>query len=126
MNPKQTPVITFDQPLYALPKRIQWKWPEEYGEDKLVIMFGGLHIEMVVLKMLGDWLKESGWVQALVQADITTPGTADSYLQGVHVARTRRAHQVTAAALYILQHRANDRYQSTRLRNKQNILDFEK
>ena len=81
---------------------------------------------MAVLKMLGNWLKGSGWVQPLVQANITTPGKADSYLQAAHVARTRRAHQVTAAALYILQHRANDRYQSTRLRNKQNILDFEK
>ena len=86
LNPKQTPVITFDQPLYALAKRIQWKWPEEYGEDILVIMFGGLHIEMAVLKMLGDWLKGSGWVQALVRADITTPSTADSYLQAAHVA----------------------------------------
>ena len=42
-NPKQTPIITFDQPLYTLAKRIQWKWPEEYGKDKLVIMFGRLH-----------------------------------------------------------------------------------
>jgi len=31
-----------------------------------------LNIEMAALKMLGDWLKGSGWVQALVQADITT------------------------------------------------------
>ncbi len=43
LNPGQTPVVTFDQPLYALAKQIQWKWPEEYGENKFVIMFGGLH-----------------------------------------------------------------------------------
>ena len=101
LNPKQTPVITFDQPLYALAKRIQWKWPEEYGESKFVIMFDGLHIEMAALKMLGDWLKGSGWVQALVQAEITTQGTADSFLKAAHVVRTRQAHQVTASALYI-------------------------
>ncbi len=69
-----------------------------------------LHIEMAALKTLGDWLKGSGWVQALVQAGITTQGTADSFLQAAHVARTRRAHQVTVAALYILKHRAYDRY----------------
>ena len=58
LNPGQTPVITFDQPLYALAKKIQWKWPEVYGEDKFVVMMGGLHIEMATLKTLGDWLKE--------------------------------------------------------------------
>ena len=71
-------------------KRIQWKWPEDYGEDKFVIMLGGLHIGMAALKMLGDWLNGNGWVQALVQAEITTPGTADSFLKAAHVAQTRQ------------------------------------
>lgn len=110
LNPGQTPVITCDQPLFALAKQIQWKWPEVYGEDKMVVLFGGLHIKMAALKTLGDWLQGSGWVQALVQAEIATSGTADSFLRAAHVARTRRAHQVTAAALYILQHRAYDLY----------------
>ncbi|QQP53238.1 uncharacterized protein LOC103506659, partial [Caligus rogercresseyi] len=110
MNPGQTPVITFDQPLFALAKQIQWKWPDSYGEDHIVVMFGGLHIEMAALKTLGDWLKGSGWVQALVQAEIATAGTADSFLRASHVLRTRRAHQVTAAALYILQHHAYNRF----------------
>ena len=26
---------------------------------------GGLHIEMAGLKVIGDWLEDSGWVQAL-------------------------------------------------------------
>ena len=34
MNPGQTPVVTLDQPLFALAKQIQWKWPEKYGEEK--------------------------------------------------------------------------------------------
>ena len=57
---------------------------------------------MTALKTLGDWLHGSVWVQALVQTDITTVGTADSYLKASHVTRTRCAHKVTAAALYIL------------------------
>ncbi|KAJ8416192.1 hypothetical protein AAFF_G00382140 [Aldrovandia affinis] len=113
LNPGQSPVVTFDQPLYALAKQIQFKWPEKYGEDKLVVMFGGLHIEMAVLKMLGNWLQGSGWVEALVQADISSPGTADSFLKAAHVSRTRRAHQITAAALNVLQHRAYDNYCQT-------------
>jgi len=97
LNPGQTPVITFDQPLYTLAKQVQWKWPDGYSEDKYVVMFGGLHIEMAALKTLGDWLRGSGWVQELVQADITSPGIADSFLQATHVVPTRRAHQVTVA-----------------------------
>ena len=81
VNPGQTPVVTLDQPLFALAKQIQWKWPEKYGEDKMVVMFGGLHIEMAALKTLGDWLRGSGWVQALVQAEIATSGTADSFCE---------------------------------------------
>ena len=42
LNREKTPVLTFDQPLFSLAKQIQWKWPEKYGSDKLVVMFGGL------------------------------------------------------------------------------------
>ena len=70
-------------------------------------MFGGLHIEMAALKTVGDWLQGSAWVQALVQA---FAGTADSFLRTSHVSRTRRAHQVTAAALSTLQRRTYDHY----------------
>ncbi len=121
LNPGQTPVVTFYQPLYALVKQIQWKWPE-YGENKFMIMFGGLHIEMAALQTLGDWLKGSVWVQALVQVGSTTQGTADSFLQAAHASRTRRAHQVTVAALYILKHRANDRY--CEAGDEQGIVEF--
>ena len=110
LNPGQTPVVTFDQPLCALAKQIQWKWSQDYGEQKFVVFFGGLHIEMATLKTLGNWLQGSRWVQALVQAEITSAGTADSILWASHVSQTRRAHQVTAAALSILQRRAYDHY----------------
>lgn len=122
LNPGQIPVITFDQPLYALAKQIQWKWPGDY---KFVIMFGGLHIEMAALKTVGDWLKGSGWVQALVQADITTAGTADSFLRAAHVIRTRRAHQVTLAALYILKLSAYDSYCHSSTMEGKDVLEFE-
>jgi len=75
LNPGQIPVVTFDQPLFALAKQIQWKWPQGYGEEKFVILFGGLHIEMAALKTIGDLLQGSGWVQALVEAEITSAGT---------------------------------------------------
>ncbi|KAG7163101.1 hypothetical protein Hamer_G002176 [Homarus americanus] len=58
----------------------------------------------------GDWLEGSGWVEALVQAEIATPGSADSFLRAAHITHTKRAHQITAAALYILQKRAYNHF----------------
>ncbi len=84
-NPGQTPVVAVDQPLFAIAKKIQWKWPLLYGEDKFVILFGGLHIELAALK---------------VQTGVASAGTADSFFSASHITRTRRAHQVTACAMY--------------------------
>lgn len=114
INPGQVPIITADQPLYTLCKEIQWTWPHLFGEDRFVVMFGGLHIEMNALKMLGDLLDCSGWVGALTQANVASAGTADSYLKVSHVTRTRHAHQVTASSLYILLHKAYTEYISSR------------
>ena len=61
LNPGQIPVITMDQPLYALTKQIQWRWPESFGENSFVVILGGLHIEMALYQMLGD----SRWMCAL-------------------------------------------------------------
>eukprot|EP00794_Sanderia_malayensis_P001933 gene1933-2197_t len=38
LNQGQVPVITYDQPLFALVKSIQWQWPDTYGEQKFVIV----------------------------------------------------------------------------------------
>ena len=59
LNPGQTPVIAADQPLYSMAKQIQWKWPE-FGENKFMIMFGGLHLEMAALRSIGTLLWGSG------------------------------------------------------------------
>ena len=50
LNPGQTPVIACDQPLFMIAKQIQWMWPEQYGEGSFMVMLGGLHIKMTLLK----------------------------------------------------------------------------
>ena len=112
LNPGQTPVIAADQPLFALAKHIQWQWPEEYGEDKFVIMFGGLHIEMAALRSLGTLLEESGWTSAIAEAGVASSGTAESFLTVSSVTRTRLAHQITACSLYTLMKEAHRDYYS--------------
>ena len=72
VNPNQALVIVMDQPLFGIAKQIQWKKGDLYGEEKYVVMMGGQHVEMALLKMVGHWLDKSRWDNALVQADITT------------------------------------------------------
>ena len=110
LNPGQTPVISVDQPLYAKLKQLQWNMSESFGEDKLVVLMGGLHTEITGFKALGHWLEGSGGVEVLQEALVTTPGIAQSFLKASHVTRTRHAHQVTACALYIILKKAYDRY----------------
>ncbi|MEW8547628.1 MAG: hypothetical protein AB2693_29320, partial [Candidatus Thiodiazotropha sp.] len=110
LHPGQIPVITMDQPLYSIAKQIQWTWPDSFGEDKFVVVMGGLHIEMNVMKLLGDILTGSRWATILVQSEVTTSGRADAILKGSHVTRSRYVHQVTAAALHLLQASAFQKY----------------
>ena len=79
VNPGQIPVLTVDQPLYAIAKNIQWKWPDEYGERQYVVLMGGLHIEMAMLKVIGDWLDGSGWTYVMTSANVTTEGHVHSW-----------------------------------------------
>ena len=69
-------------------------------------MLGVLHTEMAIWKTYGDYLDDSGWTNALTQAGVASPGTADSYLKASRLTRTRYAHQVTALTLAKLQHEA--------------------
>lgn len=46
----------------------------------------------------------------MANAGIATPGVVESFTSAKHITRTRRAHQVTSASLYILQQRAYDKY----------------
>ncbi|KAG0716348.1 hypothetical protein GWK47_009930 [Chionoecetes opilio] len=68
---------------------------------------------MTCYKALGHWLEGSGWVEALQEAEIATPGIVESFLKASHVTRTRHAHQVTACTLYILLKNAYDVYVTT-------------
>ena len=54
LNPMQIPVITGDQPVYALMKKIQWEIPNEFGEEHFFVGMGRLHIEMAMLSLIGN------------------------------------------------------------------------
>lgn len=109
MNPGQTPFVVADQALYALAKQIQWTWPE-YDEDKCLIMFGGLHIEMAALRSLGTLQQDSGWTNSIVEAGVASSGTTESFLSASSVTKTGQAHQITACSLDKLMKQAYHSY----------------
>ena len=57
--------FTFDQPLFALAKLVQWQFPATHGEGQYVAMLRGLHTEMALWNVPGDLLEGSGWTSAL-------------------------------------------------------------
>ena len=75
------------QPLYAIAKRIQWKWPDEYVGKFYVILMGGLHIEMAMLKVIGIWLDGSGWSYVMTSANVKTEGRTTGFIKCAHISR---------------------------------------
>jgi len=85
-------------------------------------MFGGLHIEMACFKFLGDLLRDCGWTTALLDADIATSGTAESFLSCSNTKKTRQAHQVTVCVLFDLLMSA---FESCHNENADESIDFD-
>ena len=62
-------------------------------------MFGGLHIEIAASRSIGTLLQSSGWTSGIVEADIASSGTAESFLSASSVSRARKTQQITASCL---------------------------
>lgn len=57
---------------------------------------------MACFKVLDELLRNSGWIEALSEADVATSGTAESFLSSSNTQKTRLAHQVNACVLFDL------------------------
>ena len=110
LNQGHIPVVVVDAALYPLIKKMQWTWPAVYGETKFVIMMGGLHIEMTFLAAIGKWLEGSGWTSVTTTGGVTTEGRAMGLEKGSNTARGQWAHQISLAALCMLQRQAYNQY----------------
>src|SRR6218665_2375511 len=103
LNKDQTPVFTGDQPVYTISRQIQWHFRNTHGEDNVMVMMGALHIEMMVLNILGN----SRWTDVLVNAGVTSVGVAETCLTASHA---KRAHEVSIVTLSSLQELAYSKY----------------
>ena len=65
------------------------KWLASPTVNNYFVFLGPLHTEMLCEKLLGDWVRDSGWVEMIIDADVTSPGRAEALVKGAHVTRTR-------------------------------------
>ena len=81
LNPGQVPVLVAYQPLFLIAKKIQWNYPQIFGEEQFVVFLGGMQVEMMASRLLGNWqLDSSGWTTAIINSGVAAGGTADSLL----------------------------------------------
>ena len=71
-NSSQISIKATDLPIYAIEKQLQWKHPDQHGEDKLVWVLGELHSKMAAWSMVGRLLTDSGWTSMVSEADVST------------------------------------------------------
>ena len=83
------------QPLYTIGGNFQWFFGGTYNEDAFVVMFGTLHSEMTLLRLLREWLTDCGWTTALTETGVCTYGRSDAVLKGYHVPRSRYVQRIT-------------------------------
>ena len=69
--------------------------------------------------------EDSGWTGALVEAEVASSGTADSFLSASNVTRTRQAHQITACSLYALLKKAYSTDLEERTEDEDNAITLE-
>ena len=100
INPNQTPVDTCDQPVYALAKQIQWRYPELFGNSKYFSLFKRLHIEKALLIVHGEFIKASGLDKLLSQSNLSITGMENTVVNVTDIKRCRYGLQISACAIY--------------------------
>ena len=98
INPGQTPVDCSDQPVFALTKELQFRFPKMF--QNYFPLFGGLHIEEFLLFLHGKLIKVSGLMESLNLQKLWTIGlSAVVDVNGIKIATY--CVQVTLSTLYI-------------------------
>ena len=98
VNPGQIVVDACDQPVYALTKEVQLRFPEIF--KNYFSLPGGLHVEHCALIMHGQLIDGSGLAKILNLSSLSTIGTKD-VVDANHIKRARYCLQVSLCALYM-------------------------
>ena len=112
LNPGQTAVDVCDQPVFALTKKIQWRYQEKSGSDSYFCLSGGLHFKQCMLTIHGGLIKGSSLENILLDIDMSIIGTG-ALVHGNHMKQVRYCLQVSLSALFLKLKDAKDKSGST-------------
>ena len=101
INRNQIPVDASDQPVYALSKEIQLRYPTTFGQDKYITLLGDLHMEHTILLMHGQLIKGSGLDSILLHSKLSTEGTS-AIVDANDIKRSRYCLQVSIVVIFTL------------------------
>ena len=102
LNPGQTPVDVRDQPVFALTKEIQRRYPEKFGSGSYFCLFGGFQYEQCMLTIHGKLIKGSGLENILSNIDMSIIGTG-ALVHANHIKMARYCLQVSLCAVFKIQ-----------------------
>ena len=92
LNPGQTPVDVSDQPVYALTKELQLRFPEIFSN--YFPLFGQLHIEQFLLVIHEQMVKGSGLLEILTENKSSMIGLS-AVVNVNNIKRARYTLQIT-------------------------------
>ena len=72
INDGQTPIDVCNQPVYALTKEVQWKFPNLFKD--YFTLFGGLHVEKCLLVIHGQYTTGSELSMLLGKSNLSIIG----------------------------------------------------
>ena len=101
LNPGQICVDESDQPVYKLSKKLQWRFPDRFGPEKYICLFGSLNLEKSILLLCGSLIEGSGLDKIMASSGLFIVGT-DSLVSVNHIKRTRYCIQVAACVMFSL------------------------
>ena len=99
LNTKQTSVDVYNQPVFALTKEIQWRYPEKFASGSYFCLFGGLHFEQCMLTIHDELVKSRGLEKILSNIDMSIVGTG-ALLHANYIKQGRYCLQVSLCALF--------------------------
>ena len=97
LNPGQTPVDVSDQPVYALTKELQLRFPEIFSN--YFPLFGQLHIEQFLLVIHEQMVKGSGLLEILTENKSSMIGLS-AVVNVNNIKRARYTLQITLCSTF--------------------------
>ena len=97
LNSNQTPIDVSDQPVYAITKELQYRYPRLF--EKYCPIMGGLHIEQSLLFIHGQLIEGSELAELLTFHNFSTIGLL--IIDASHIKSARYTIQVAACTLFL-------------------------